>query len=106
MKKAIQEILDRYGQSVTVHLADGDVVVRAFLQPVTRSDEQAPEEMTELGSVDGRLWLYLGQMAVEAGDQMTWNGTNFLVRSSRPYSIGETLLYWWAALEEAKEAAT
>ena len=25
MKKAIQEILDRYGQRVTVHLADGDV---------------------------------------------------------------------------------
>lgn len=106
MRKSIQEILNRHGQIVTVHLADGDVTTRAFLQPVTSRDEQAPAEMTEIGSIDGRLWLYLGQAAVEAGDRMEWNGTEFRVRSSRPYSIGEALLYWWAALEQAKEVAT
>ena len=37
---------------------------------------------------------------------MTWNGVTYRVRSSRPWSVGETQLYWWAALERAKEAAT
>jgi hypothetical protein len=29
----------------------------------------------------------------------------FRVRSSRPYYIGEQLVYWWASLEQAREAA-
>lgn len=106
MKRMIEEILRRYGQAVTVHLSDGDAVVRAFLQPITGQGEQVPSEMTGLGAVDGRLWLYLGQAAVEPGGRMTWNGIEFRVRSNRPWSVGETQLYWWAALERAKEAAT
>lgn len=106
MRQMIEEVLRRYGQTVTVHLAGGDTAVRAFLQPVTGRQEQVPSEMTGLGAVDGRLWLYLGQTAVEPGDRMTWNGVTFRVRSSRPWSVGETQLYWWAALERAKEAAT
>ena len=106
MRQMIEEILRRYGQAVTVHLAGGDAAVRAFLQPVTGRGEQVPSEMTGLGAVDGRLWLYLGQTAVEPGDRMTWDGVTYRVRSSRPWSVGETQLYWWAALERAKEAAT
>jgi len=105
MKRSIQEILSRYGQMVMIHLSEGDVETKAFLQPVTSRNEQMPEEMTGIGSVDGRLWLYLGQTAVDAGDRLVWNGTEFRVRSSRPYQIGETVLYWWAVLERAKEAA-
>lgn len=82
------------------------MTARAFLQPVASKSEQMPEDMTGLGAIDGRLWLYLGQTGVEAGDRMTWNGTEFSVRSSRPYYAGDTLLYWWAALERANEAAT
>ena len=58
-----------------------------------------------LGAVDGRLWRYLGQAAVETGDRIAWEDHIFRVRSSRPYDIGETRVYWWAALEQAKEAA-
>ena len=106
MRQMIEEVLRRYGQAVTVHLAGGDAVVRAFLQPVTGRGEQVPSEMTGLGAVDGRLWLYLGQTAVEPGDRMTWDGVTYRVHSSRPWSVGETRIYWWAALERAKEAAT
>ena len=55
--------------------------------------------------MDGRLWLYLGQAALETGDRVHWEDRAFRVRSSRPYYIGETLVYWWASLEAAKEAA-
>jgi len=104
MKRQVQEILGRFGQQVILR-PDGDaLVVRAFLQPVTRRDEQMPEEMTELGSIDGRLWLYLGTEEAADGDTLRWNGMEFRVRSSRPWYVGDELLYWWASLERAKEA--
>ena len=105
MKDWIQEILTRHGQMVTIRMADGDAATRAFIQPVTERWEQMPDEMTALGGIDARLWLYLGRSAVETADRILWNGMEFRVRSSRPYYVGETMLYWWASLEQAKEAA-
>ena len=102
----VRSVLAQYGQNVTVETAEGAVSARAFLQPLTERQEQVAGTMTDLGWNDDRLWLYLGQTAVEPGDRMTWNGVTFQVRSSRPWSVGETQLYWWAALERAKEAAT
>jgi len=101
----VKEILNRHGQLVTLCLANGDANTRAFLQPVTERREQVPDEMTALGTIDGRLWLYLGRTAVDVGDRILWNDMAFQVRSSRPYYEGEKLLYWWAAVEPAKEAA-
>jgi hypothetical protein len=100
-----QDVLTRHGQAVTVRTADGDVSTSAFLQPVTERDEQVPDEVTGIGMIDGRLWLYLGQTAVGPRDIVLWNGMEFRVRSSRPYYIGEQLVYWWASLEQAREAA-
>lgn len=106
MRNQVRDILRRWGQSVTLNRSGEACLTRAFLQPVAERREQVPAMMTELGSVDGRLWLYLGMEAVEADDRILWNGTEFRVRSSRPWYMGEELLYWWAALEQAKEAAT
>jgi len=106
MNDQVRDILRRYGQTVTLRTGGGEAESRAFLQPVTQKQEQVPERMTALGAVDGRLWLYLGEAAVAGGDSVLWKGVEFRVRSSRPYYIGETLLYWWASLERAKEAAT
>lgn len=101
----IREILRGHGQQVTIRLSDGSAVTQAFLQPVTQREEQVPEVQTELGGIDGRLWLYLGKSAVAENDHIYWQDKEFRVRSSRPYYIGEKLMYWWAALEQAKEAA-
>ena len=101
----IEEVLARYGQSVTLGDAAGGETVRAFLQPVTERGETVPDAVTPIGWMDGRLWLYLGRTAVEEGDLLLWNGKRFRVRSSRAYAIGETVAYWWASLEQAKEAA-
>ena len=105
MRDWVRGILTLCGQSVTVETAAGQVSARAFLQPVTQRSEQVPDSFTGIGYVDGRLWLYLGQAAVEAGDRIHWNGRSFQVRSGRPYYIGEQPLYWWASLVEAREAA-
>ena len=102
----IREILNRHGQLVTIRTERGmEGETRAFIQPVTERGEVNPEEQTCLGAMDGRLWLYLGQKAVESNDRIDWNGLEFRVRSGRPYYMGETVLYWWASLERAKEAA-
>ena len=101
----MEEVLARYGQSVTLEGAAGGETVRAFLQPVTERSEEVPDTVTPIGWVDGRLWLYLGRTAVEEGDILLWNGGRFRVRSSRPYYVGETQVYWWASLEQAREAA-
>lgn len=101
----VRVILNRHGQTVTVCRAESEETARAFLQPVTEKKEQVPDIMIGLGYVDERLWLYLGQKEVQPEDRVVWNDMEFQVRSSRPYYIGEMLMYWWAALEAAKEAA-
>ena len=55
-----EEVLDRYGQSVTVRRGEETVEAQAFFQPVTQQQEAAPFTVTALGTVDDRLWLYLG----------------------------------------------
>ena len=84
----VRQILEQYGQQVTVRPGSGQATVRAFLQPVTERDEGTREAFTGIGWVDGRLWLYLGQAALEAGEALVWNGMTFRVRSCRAYYIG------------------
>lgn len=105
MTGEIQAVMARHGQRMTLRRRGGDVETRAFLQSVTERREREAGAMTALGAVDERLWLYLGREAVDTGDRVLWNGMELRVRSSRPYYAGETLLYWWAALERAKEEA-
>ena len=100
----VRQVLERYGQDVTVDTADGERTVRAFLQPMTERDEWARSDVTSIGWVDGRLWLYLGQTALEEGEALAWEATRFRVRSCRPYYIGNALSHY-AALEQEREAA-
>ena len=73
--------------------------------PMTERDERARSDVTSIGWVDGRLWLYLGQTALEEGEALAWEATRFRVRSCRPYYIGNALSHYWAALEQEREAA-
>ena len=92
----VRQVLERYGQDVTVDTADGERTVRAFLQPMTERDERARSDVTSIGWVDGRL---------EEGEALAWEATRFRVRSCRPYYIGNALSHYWAALEQEREAA-
>lgn len=98
----VREVLDRYGQRVTLCRGDGETEARAFLQPVAERGETAAGAVTALGSVDGRLWLYLGQTPLEDGDGLAWNGRRFRVRSCRAFYVGEALSHYWAALEQER----
>ena len=98
-------VLKRYGQETLVRTDTGDLPVKAFLQPITKEHEQVMDSVTALGWIDGRLWLYLGDTAVDTGDTVTWDGRRFRVRSGRPWYVGRKLNHWWAVLEAAKEAA-
>jgi len=102
MRRWVDEILARYGQEAAVEHEGETETVRAFLQPLTERDEAVPE-MAAVGRLDGRLWLYLGRKAVEAGDAVSWNGRRFRVRSGRPHYIGNELCHWRAVLERARE---
>ena len=98
-------ILERYGQEAVLEGPEGEETIRAFLQPLPEKGEAEVTAMTELGSLDDRLWQYLGQRAVAPGDALRWEGLRLRVRSSRPWYLGSALVYWWASLERAKEAA-
>ena len=101
----VRQVLERYGQEVTLHHEGTETALRAFLQPVTEKGERVPDTATALCWLDGRQWLYLGQASLETGDTLTWKGLTFQVRSCRPYYIGEALCHYWAALEKEREAA-
>lgn len=105
MRRWTEAVLARYGEKAAVETAAGRIETRAFLQPMRQRREQAPDTATEIGWVDGRLWRYLGQAALEPGDTVRWNGMAFRVRSSRPYYAGGVLNHWWASLEREREAA-
>ena len=103
MKTGWEQVLARYGQDLTME--PGGQTVQAFFQPLAEKSEQVPDEITGIGWVDGRLWLYLGQMVLGEADHVMWNGLTFRVRSCRPYYIGGRLSHYWAALELEREAA-
>ena len=102
MTRWVEALLSRYGQEIAVERERGTETVRAFLQPIRERDESVPET-TAAGWLDGRLWLYVGRTAVEAGDTVLWRGRRFRVRSGRPHYIGERLCHWRAVLERARE---
>ncbi len=101
----VRQVLDRYGQTVTLRRGETEKEIRAFLQPVTEKDERVPDTATALGWMDRRQWLYLGQTPLETGEILVWRDMAFRVRSCRPYYIGQALSHYWAALEKEREAA-
>ena len=101
----VEEILSRYGQTVSLETGEGRRAARAFIQPVRERRELVAGTVTEIGWVDERLWLYLGREEIGPGDTVRWNGMEFQVRSNRPYFTGGTLRHWWASLERRWEAA-
>ena len=68
MTGVMGEILEHYGQTVTLRSRDGEKSVRAFIQPAAARDETVPGEQTPIGWIDERLWRYTGLEEVQPGD--------------------------------------
>ena len=94
MRAAVEQILRRYGQAVTVRrrLSGETVSGRAFLQPIRRLHQDAPVSATPLGGVCQALWLYLG-------------GRRFTVQEARRIYWRDQVLYCRAVLRTKKEAS-
>ena len=62
MTGSFDQLLSRYGQSVTLTpRGSGDPIsLQAFLQPVLRQQEALPFSPSPLGAVSTKQWLYLG----------------------------------------------
>lgn len=100
MKEQIWKVLERYGETVTLQRAEGPLPAKAMLLPETSREEQVPDGMCGIGWLDGRRWQYLGQEEVRPGENLQWRGRRFRVRSSRPFAMGGSILYWWASVEQ------
>mgnify|MGYP004696152443 FL=1 len=105
MTGVMGEILERYGQTVTLRSRDGEKSVRAFIQPAVARNETVPGEQTPIGWIDERLWRYIGLEEVQPGDTVIWRGRSFRVRSSREHALSDEINHWWASLEPERRAA-
>jgi len=105
MTECFETILARYGQEVTVMTDTNNLTVRAFLQPVTEQKKTLPFTVTSLGTVDDRLWIYLGRTALKFGDAVNCGASAYTVRNSAAIQIGDELSHYWAVLEKTGEAA-
>ena len=105
MTGVMGEILEHYGQTVTLRSRDGEKSVRAFIQPAAARDETVPGEQTSIGWIDERLWRYTGLEEVQPGDTVIWRGRSFRVRSSREHALSDEINHWWALLEPERTAA-
>ena len=107
MMAAVEQILRRYGQAVTVRrrLSGETVSGRAFLQPIRRLHQDAPVSATPLGGVCQALWLYLGTEGVAPGDTVEQDGRRFTVQEARRIYWRDQVLYCRAVLRTKKEAS-
>lgn len=109
MTRLWETILAQHGQNVTLEKRDTGErqEVRAFLQPILKKQEQPPVTVTPLGAVNEQRWMYIGssQIAVVPGDRIQHNGLALIIQEARGVFLGDALLYHWALLRPAKEAA-
>ncbi len=99
MKSSIARILRKYGQTVKVNGTE----TRAFIQPAR--EKTVPFEVSSLGAVDDRKWMYLGETKLKLGDRVEFRGRGYTVRSCESVHIGDEIVYWWASLTAEREAA-
>ena len=109
MTGSFDQLLSRYGQSVTLTpRASGDPIsLRAFLQPVLRQQEALPFSPSPLGAVSTKQWLYLGsgRQPLSAGDAVDTPELSLIVQEARAMLWRDQVVYRWALLRQRKEAA-
>jgi len=109
MRERMDSIINRHGQrAVLVRKSSGETVeLRAFLQPVLKKQIHPPVTVTPLGAVSEERWTYIGMgsIGIAPGDKVRQSDQTWEVQEAREVFCGDTLLYRWALLRPAKEAA-
>lgn len=106
MNRQLQSILSRNGQLLTLTKINGETaVVRAFLQPIRKKQEDAPIAVTPLGSVSQQRWLYIGSSENEilSGDRVDCHDLALQVQEVQAVYLGSNILYYRALLHPRKE---
>jgi hypothetical protein len=95
-----KDILERYGQRVSLWRESGEREIKAFFQPVR--ERAAGEEPTPLGVAPRGKYLYLGpaEESLENVERLGWNGRSFHILRWREVPAGEGIAYLWGLLEE------
>jgi len=95
-----KDLLERYGQRVTLVRAGERTPVRAFFQQVREKEEGWVP--TPLGGRPLGRYLYLGppEEALEEVDALEWNGGSYRLIRVRETPVGERTAYRWALAEE------
>lgn len=103
MCNRMRMLIARYGSQMKL-LHDGETyTVRAFLQDThAKSQENVQREFSPLGEIPKGRFVYLGPVepAAVAGDVLTWQGRQFLLRRAEPVLVGDTAVYRWGLCVE------
>jgi hypothetical protein len=106
MTERVEEILSRYGQTVSICRGTESVSARAFVQLTGETGHAAPYQVTTLGTMDDRTWRILTRQDLQDGDTVVWNGGEYTVETCWPVYLGEKLSHWQGIMTRRREAAT
>ena len=103
MQRMWLEILERFGQEVTLHQKEGIHTLRAMVQPLL-DRERDGDVSTPLGLGRQERYRYMGpvQVPLDLDTVVEWNGKDYRVRSA--HLVGEGICpHWWGMLYPREE---
>ena len=105
MRELWEQVLEGYGQWVSLSREGGETRVKALFQP--GEEKREGETPSPLGMAPVGRYLYLGPAGESLEDvrEVGWNGRAFRLVRRREYWVGREKVYWWGLLEERDEAA-
>lgn len=96
MKRALDWIIQNYGEAVTVRTDGADTQARAFFQPVTqKSLQNIRSAFPGLGELPQGQYLYIGpvDVAADRGSRVRWRDRWYDLRQAAEICVGGTALY-------------
>lgn len=99
MKQSIADLLQRFGDAVTLSHSGQTQTFRAFLRPVTSKSWQNMEHLfSELGRIEPGQYVYLGpaERTLAPGDELVCREAAYTVRKVESISAANRVLYRWA----------
>ena len=103
MNNVFKRLVDRFGFQAQLVSGNGEVCIKAFLQPITSLDKRYYRDpVTEAGTVSGMRYLYLGPADNELKiyDTVKCRGREFETISAEMIYGGSKPVCCWAVLRE------
>lgn len=102
---SIKNMINRYGNRVTIEKDGKTYSSKAFIQPL-HYKSRTSDELCIGGFSDNRYYLYIGMPQIEFSIRenavITSNGKKYIVHSSDGYELHNSVLYVWAVLKPYK----